>query len=409
MQLKAQQAKRFLDRCNQVGYRDIGISIKDDGVYLTNIPDGKGEFRVPSFITDINNKFKQEITEEEEYKQMLGRTHYTSIRFPFTPSSYALLCKGIQQDYFELIGPGLDIPSQNKVDGYGGIQVFSNTKLKQVVMRGINFTGILVYNQMFYDSKDLEVIDFGGSRLGGLSYDQMFSGCRALRKLTGLPYDSFDSAIVLTQMFESTGFEDLDIQVFNFSKVTVANRLFDNSNIHTVKIGNAFSKLKENYSSLVSIQKMFYSCSNLREIEFGETKINPLKNYNQFIYDCKNLELINLGSIEILDYDMTEQVLIGKCPSLKRLIMPKIHINKNFNLQRRFIDLTEQTNLELLDIQNMSFSNNSQVLDLLRLTPNKKIVLLVYDNNIKNLIQLHTQKFQVYTIEEFKQAKDHKA
>ena len=123
---------------------------------------------------------------------------------------------------------------------YEVISFGQKNTLKRAIMR--NLKGVKSLESVFYFYPNLEYVDLSGFDSSVLvSLEKTFYGCSKLTEVGGLNDIDTSNVTEMRMLFQSSGFEVLDISNWNTSKVTSATNIFSNmDNIRTIYVGANF-------------------------------------------------------------------------------------------------------------------------------------------------------------------------
>jgi len=157
-----------------------------------------------------------------------------------------------------------------------------------------------------------------------------------------------NSLINCSQMFKNViKVESLDFSNFDFSQVTDFSGMFTNcTNLKNINFGN--SKIKIN-----NMASTFYNCKNLQSLDFSNFDTSSVTTMANLFYECNSLvslDLTNCKTSELINME----AMFTNCNSLNNLKISSFETSKVQNMANMFYGCSS---LISLDISNFETKN----------------------------------------------------
>ena len=223
----------------------------------------------------------------------------------------------------------------------------NSTGLEKVTFgNNVHTQGIVHLYQTFQGCTNLREVDFGKTVTfeNVTSFYEMFSGCTNLQEI-----DFSNRKIYSPTVFDRMFYQCSSLTKVNFgedidtSNVSTYAQMFDNcTNIQEID----FSHFRTDHAQ--SFSAAFANCRNLKRITFGENfTCHNVTSMNNMFEFCKKLENVDLSMVDGRQLKVTERMFDG-CFELKSVTFGKDFTCENvYDMEFMFNDCQALTELDL--------------------------------------------------------------
>ena len=291
----------------------------------------------------------------------------------------------------------IDLSSFNSENITNMSYCFSDcTNLTNINLSHLNAEKVLDMSFIFYNCSNLKDINLSSFKANLLTnMKNMFSLCLNLKEID---LSNFNTKNVtnMDNLFKECHFlKTIDLSSFDFTKVISLKSIFESC------LNLTFIKFNANLitSNLINMEKMFYDCQNLENIDeiinlFDTSKVI---NMSYIFYGCFKLKKINFG-FDNLDtsnvIDMSK--MFFRCKNLYKIELSKKFNTKNVkNMNQMFAYCS---NLIQLDLSMLDTENVENMAEMFSFCSNlEKINLSNF--NIKNVNNLNKMFYNCYSLQ----------
>ena len=294
----------------------------------------------------------------------------------------------------------IDLSSFNSCNITNMSFMFSDcTNLTIINISHFNAEKVLDISNIFYNCSNLKYVNLSSFKTKMLTNMQnMFTLCI---NLSEIDFSNFNTQFVsnMSSLFkECHSLKTLNLTSFEFNKVISLNSIFESCFILS------FIKLNTNLNTpnLVNMQKMFYDCQNLQNIDeiFKLFNTSKVINMSSIFYGCTKLKQLNFcfdkfDTSNVIDMSK----MFFRCKNLY-----KIDLNKNFNtknvknMNQMFAYCGE---LVELDLNMFNFDNVENMAEMFSFCSN----LSKIDSSnfhIKDVNNMNKMFFNCYSLQKLK-------
>ena len=254
--------------------------------------------------------------------------------------------------------------------------------LTNINISHLNAENVLDMSYIFQNCGNLNNIDLSSIKTNHLSNMQnMFYLCN---NLTDINFTNFNTQNVtnMNSLFkECHSLKSLDLSFFNFDKVKTLNSIFESClNLSNIKLNKNL-----NSPNLINMEKMFYDCQNLENINdiFNLFNTSKVQNMSCIFYGCKNLKKLNLNFEKLDTSNVTDMSkMFFRCKNLYYIEFNGKFNTKNVkNMSQMFAYCN---NLVSLDLSKFNTENVESMEEMFSFCPNLTNINLS-NFNIKNV------------------------
>lgn len=169
-------------------------------------------------------------------------------------------------------------------------ELFKGLNIKEIDLSEFDTTGAKILDGMFKDCYEIESLDLSSFDTSTVEYmSAMFSNCWVLSDIK---------------------------QNFNTQRLRRANNMFESTNIETVDVQ------KYDLSSLLTVNRIFYGCHNLKKITFNNPEQQTLRHVEGAFTNCTSLKEVNLKKLNMSSVTNLNNLFMG-CSAIRRIYFPK--------------------------------------------------------------------------------------
>lgn len=221
--------------------------------------------------------------------------------------------------------------------------------LKKVTFGNIDTTNVKTMYKMFNQCFNLEEVNFG-EKFSTANVENMRGMFAFAGSLRDLDVSMFDTSKVkdFSYMFYRTNIENLDL--VNFDTKSAINMSYMFGNMRKVKHINVQSF---DTSNVTSFSHMFFRNEELEALDLSSFKTANVKNMDNMFYYCSSLKDLNISNFVCDNLDRMSYMFYF-CNSLKKIDLSKWVVKKSNIVMNYAFRYCEE--LEELDISNIDLS-----------------------------------------------------
>ncbi|WP_294753253.1 BspA family leucine-rich repeat surface protein [uncultured Ruminococcus sp.] len=192
-------------------------------------------------------------------------------------------------------------------------QLFYKLEAEKIDISNADSSNVTDMSDMFCCCPNLKYLNL--DNLNTSKVTKMWQTFGACPNLKSINLQSFNTSNVtdMTNMFQSSGFEELDLSSFDTKKVKyMGNMFFKCENLKNVDLSSF------NTSNLENMSGMFNSCKNLKSLDFSNFDTTNLKLFDSVFTNCESLEKIIFGNFDTSNIKRMTYMFY-KCSKLKYL------------------------------------------------------------------------------------------
>lgn len=170
------------------------------------------------------------------------------------------------------------------------------TKLTELLnFSKLNTSRVSNMNSTFYNCSSLEDIDLSGFDtylVRDMHY--MFYGCSKITEFNAQYFETNLCYDMSGMFYGCTSLENMDLNNDNwkFSSVTTVDHMFYNcSSLKSISFASSL-----NSTNVTTMAYMFYGCSELKSLNLNAWKVNRLENVSYLLYNCSSLTTFTRNS-----------------------------------------------------------------------------------------------------------------
>ena len=247
----------------------------------------------------------------------------------------------------------------------------------------LNAENVLDLSNLFYNCSNLNNLDLSSFKTNLLTNMQnMFTLCINLSEINLNNFNTHNVTNMNSLFRECHSLKKIDLSSFVFSKVISLNSIFESClNLSFIKLGNNL-----NTSNITNMQKMFYDCQNLENIDniikFFNTK--NVKNMSYMFYGCQKLKKINLRFDNFITSNVIDMSkMFFRCKNLYKIDLNENFITKNVkNMNQMFSYCNNLTELDLSMFNTENVENMAEMFSF-----------------CTNLLKIKTSKFNIKKVD----------
>ncbi len=193
--------------------------------------------------------------------------------------------------------------------------------LEKLAVSNFDTSKVTTMSFMFYNCSKLTALDvsnFDTAKVTGM--DSMFYGCSSVKVLDVSGFNTATVTNMGSMFYGCSSVKVLDVSDFNTANVTNMGMMFYNcSNVTKLDLSNFSAKKVKGGSSIDGVESMFYGCSKVEEIVFGENfTVESANNLNDMFNGCGSLKTLDLSGFNTANVTNMDDVFRG-CSSLTEL------------------------------------------------------------------------------------------
>lgn len=163
-----------------------------------------------------------------------------------------------------------------------------------------------------------------------------------------------DKEIYLDEMFKGSNFRSIKLIVKHPEMVRgTAKMFYECSSLESVDFGDAV------YSHLTDMRAMFYGCKSLKEINLSNFKTEHVKSMRYIFCGCKSLTKLDIGHFNTSNVTDMADMFAG-CRLIKEIDVSNFDTRNVTNMDSMFLNCMSVERLELsnFDTSNVMFMRN---------------------------------------------------
>ena len=271
--------------------------------------------------------------------------------------------------------------------------------LTNINLSHLNAEKVLDMSYMFYNCNNLKNINLSSVKTNLLTNMQsMFVLCINLKEINFSNFITQNVTNMDNLFKECHSLKTLDLSSLDFSKVISIKSIFESClNLSSIKLNTNL-----NTSNLINMEKMFYDCQNLENIDdiFNLFNTSKVTNMSHTFYGCFNLKKLNL-CFDNLDtsnvVDMSK--MFFKCKNLYKIDLNEKFKTKNVkNMNQMFAYCT---NLIKLDLGVFNIENVENMAEMFYFCTNLQQINLRNSSikNVNNMNKMFNNCFSLQKLE----------
>ena len=268
--------------------------------------------------------------------------------------------------------------------------------LSNINISHLNAEKVLDMSYMFYNCNNLNNINFSSFKTNLLTNMQsMFLLCLKLKEINLSNLNTKNVTNMDNLFKECHSLKILDLSSLDFTKVISLKGIFDSClNLTSIKLNT-----KLNTPNLINMEKMFYDCQNLENINeiFNLFNISKVTNMSHTFYGCFSLKKLNL-CFDNLDtsnvVDMSK--MFFKCKNLFQIDLNEKFNTKNVrNMNQMFAYCT---NLIKVDLSTFNIENVENMAEMFYFCSNLQQINLS-KSSIKNVNTMNKMLYNCFSLQ----------
>ena len=255
---------------------------------------------------------------------------------------------------------------------------------------------------MFGNCVNLKNVTFNNETPNLKNMYNMFKGCKSLITVN-LNIDTSKVENMYDMFYDSTSLIYLDLSKFNLENLEYSSKMFYNcTNLKEIKFNNN-TKTK----NLKGMDSMFDSCISLEHINTKIFKDNNLTDFNYVFKDCISLTSIDLSNFESRNIKELKGTFYN-CMNLTNINFTNFDTSKVTRMDEMFYNCTSLKNLDIssFHLENLENSKymfyNCRNLAEIKFNNNTIAKNLTYMNNMfdscSSLTHINTKIFNYITV-----------
>ena len=232
--------------------------------------------------------------------------------------------------------------------------------LTNINISHLNVENVTDMSYLFNNCEKINKINLSSFKTKNvLNMESMFNLCVNLSEIN---FNNFNTKNVvnMNSIFkECNSLKNLDISSFEFNKVVYLNNIFDSC----INLTNLKFDKKINTENLINMEKMFYDCQSLENINdiinlFTTSKVT---NMSYLFYGCKQLKKICFKNIETKNVTDMSKMFFG-CKNLYEIIFNEKFVTKKVkNMNQMFAYCSNLIELNLTQFDTINVENMGEM------------------------------------------------